>query len=141
MKTTDQKSQSSPPVVPVIVDLSDLNNCAKDIIFIKADGSYSKIHFVDQSKETICKTLGKCVDTLDQNMFYRCHRSYFVNSGYILDIDKDNIDTIYLTDGTNIPISIRHKYEILRSIKHPKQSYLNKRLLIIFAKILTLAKY
>jgi hypothetical protein len=120
MKTIDNKPRSN---------FSLLCKHEEQIAYIKADSNYSKVHFIDKSSEIICHTLHQFENALNKDIFFRCHRSYLVNSGYILGIDIKNLNKLLLMNNIYIPISIKMSYELRRSIKCPSQSYLNKQLL------------
>lgn len=78
---------------------------AFDIVFIKADGSYSNV--VGKTKKYLCCIyLVDILERLNNLPFVRVHRSYVVNLHYIRDIVSSNI--ILLT-GEKIPISKTYK--------------------------------
>ncbi|MCB0697897.1 MAG: response regulator, partial [Chitinophagaceae bacterium] len=76
------------------------------ILFFKADSSYTEIHFTDGRKMVISRTLKNIEDTLDnQNTFFRCHKSYLVNVQYITGYIKSDGGYIIMNDNTEIPLS------------------------------------
>lgn len=78
---------------------------AFDIIFIKADGSYSNI--ICKAKKYICCIyLMDILTRLNNLPFVRVHRSYVVNLHYVRDITNNHI--ILLT-GEKIPVSKTYK--------------------------------
>ena len=51
----------------------------EDILWIKADGSYSRIHFKDGTKTIVSINLTHMMKDLPPENFVRIHRSYIVN--------------------------------------------------------------
>lgn len=78
----------------------------EDILYLKADKTYTEIYMVDQSKLLVSRTL-KIFEEVLQNKpnFYRCHKSYIVNSRYIRDYVKSDGGYFVLDNKTEIPIS------------------------------------
>lgn len=78
-----------------------------DIVFFKAENSYTEIMMQDESKLTVSRTLKNFEDTLQDNpLFFRCHKSYIVNQDYIIDYVKS--DGGYLVLKPKYQISISH---------------------------------
>ena len=71
-------------------------NCGK-IVYCEADGSYSDIIFLNGEKHKISMHLPR-------DMFFRCHRSFLVNSYRITGFDIIN-RTILLDGKFVVPIS------------------------------------
>lgn len=80
----------------------------EDIIYCKADGSYTYIYTKNQTIFT-SKNLKYFEDLLSNLIFIRTHQSYLVNKTEISSI-KDK--TILLKNNTEIPISVRRKTQI-----------------------------
>ena len=98
---------------------SDDNNTTgkswENIVFCRADGSYTRIFFEDGKKTIVTQNLGKVLDQLSETLFVRCHHSYLINLRMISHVDLKNKNVI-LKDEFNIPIS-RRKLAILPEIK------------------------
>lgn len=79
------------------------SNCGK-ILFCEADGSYSDIIYQNGEKQKVTKNLIQLSMCLPRNVFFRCHRSFLVNTLMITGFDI--INKIILLDGKyRIPIS------------------------------------
>ncbi len=78
-------------------------NCGK-IVYCEADGSYSDIIFLNGEKHKISKNLIQISMHLPRDMFFRCHRSFLVNSYRITGFDIIN-RTILLDGKFVVPIS------------------------------------
>jgi two-component system LytT family response regulator len=86
----------------VLVDFSDM-------LFIKAYGRYSDIHFTDNKTLRVCKNIGHFEKELLKKGFVRCHKSYLVNSKHIVKLNKTDGGFIEISNGTSIEISRRKR--------------------------------
>lgn len=77
----------------------------KDILYVMADGSQTRI-FLEHASCRSEKPLKWWEKELDKRMFFRTHRSYIVNLGKILSVDKD---IIVLDSGEKIQLAKRSK--------------------------------
>ena len=81
-----------------------------EIVYFKADNNYTCCVLNDLSVYTMCQTLHSFEAVLG-NQFYRCHKSYLVNTKYIREINKRNHEVI-LNTGEILPFS-RKKAKVL----------------------------
>jgi two-component system LytT family response regulator len=79
----------------------------QQIIFIEADDNYSKIYLDDHTQFRLSKTLGLVEEEINNEMFFRCHRTYLVNVFFIKEISKGDEMCITLKDGNKIPLAKR----------------------------------
>lgn len=92
-----------------ILNLGDNRIDLFDILYIKADGSYSNI--ISNNKSYVyCIYLADILKRLNDKNIVRCHRSYAVNLRYIKDVVKSNI---ILLNGEAIPFSRNYKDIVL----------------------------
>lgn len=77
------------------------------IIFVEADDNYSKLYLDDQSEFRLSKTLGLVEEEINNEMFFRCHRTYLVNVFFIKEISKGDDMSITLKNGSKIPLARR----------------------------------
>lgn len=78
----------------------------KDIVYIKADGSYAVIHTTDNNQITVSKNLSFFENLLEKQLdFVRIHKSYIINKIHIKKIDKQGGLKLVLTNGIDVPIS------------------------------------
>jgi two-component system LytT family response regulator len=101
------------------ITLKDINTTAivdfKDIYFIEAQGSYSRVVFnKSQSiKEMILSNpLSEYEDLLPNDQFFRIHRSYLINCAHIKQIISDGNNRVIMNDDMDIPVS-RRRYNSL----------------------------
>ncbi len=95
-----------------------------EILYLKSVGNYTCIIMKDPFKYTMPKTL-QSFETQLGNHFFRCHKSYLINTVFICEINMRN-RYILLTTGEKIPFS-RNKSKILEK-KMEIQTSLNYQL-------------
>ncbi|MFT4777577.1 MAG: two-component system LytT family response regulator [Flavobacteriales bacterium] len=83
----------------------------KEILFVKASGSYSVIHLANGDKLVLSKNLKAVEQLLDQDNFVRAHNSFVIN---VRKIQTCNFQKHFCTliDGTIIKTAVRRKEEI-----------------------------
>jgi DNA-binding LytR/AlgR family response regulator len=87
-----------------------------DIMFCKADGSYSDIVMNNGKIIKVCKNLKSLRTFLVEKKFYRCHHSYLINKNEITGFDIIG-KKIILAGIYTIPISRRKLREISCKVK------------------------
>ncbi len=96
LKTTEQRF-----VIPV-----------KDILYLKAEGSYTLFIISTQANILISKNIKYYQDILNDS-FIRTHHSYLVNKDHIKGLNNNEI---ILANGETIPVSGRKKADVLKFI-------------------------
>lgn len=87
-----------------------------EIVFIKADNSYTELYNTKNEKFVISRTLKNFEDVLkDIPKFMRVHKSYLVNTGFITDYIKSDGGYLLLDNKHNIPISPDKVETLLKS--------------------------
>lgn len=78
-----------------------------DIVFLKAENTYTEIHLKNNSQKIlVSRTLKNFEDTLtNHSAFYRCHKSYIINTNYIIDYVKSDGGFLVMYNKIEIPIS------------------------------------
>ena len=87
-----------------------------ELVFCKADGSYSVLQFKDNHEITVTKNLHWFEEQLSENTFSRTHRSFLVNLNYIAKIFHIE-NKLLLTNGVYIPISRSRKIHLKEAIE------------------------
>lgn len=82
----------------------------EDILWIKADGSYSCIHFKDGNKMMVSINLTNIMKDLPTEKFMRIHRSYIVNIGNIESIAGNCVRM----NGQYIPIGREYRKDFFQ---------------------------
>lgn len=109
------EKRSRPKVTPETISVFDgkeysiLNQ--KDILYLKADGSYTK--FVLHDQEVLAsKRLGFFEEKLNDKQFVRCHNSYVVNILNIDKLGKQKSPYIIMKNGETLPVSASKRGEL-----------------------------
>lgn len=90
-----------------------------DIVRCQSERNYTNFYINDGRKIMISKTLKDYEDTLNHQLFLRCHRSHIINLNYLDRYDKSNGGTIIMKDGAEVPLSKASKdrfFEILDNL-------------------------
>ena len=91
----------------------------ENIIFLKADGAYTKVQLLNNSLLS-AKNIGEFENFLPSTIFYRCHHSYIINTQHIEKLKKGRNGMIHLSQNNSIPISQRKMKgftELLKTLK------------------------
>ena len=92
----------------------------KDILYLKAEGSYANIFFKDGNKVIVSENLKDYEDQLTmEEGFFRTHRSFLVNTDYIKQISSDGSEATMINDAV-INISRERKQELAIYMKQKK---------------------
>lgn len=78
-----------------------------NIICFEAEGAYSKVYYLENNILTIrifSKTLRSFEELIDNNSFFRSHRSWLVSKKHIINYDKST-KKILLKNNINAPLS------------------------------------
>ncbi|MGL4598312.1 MAG: LytR/AlgR family response regulator transcription factor [Bacteroidia bacterium] len=87
------------------------------ILFLKGEGSYTEINFVDQSKLIVSRTLKNFVDMFPENHpFVRCHKSFIVNTKFICEYVKADGGYFVLPGNQHVSVSPDRVDEILKLV-------------------------
>lgn len=87
-----------------------------DILYIKADGSYSDVILKDK-KICITKRLAEFEKLQDIGPFIRIHRSQIVNISHIQKISKSDGGCVFMSDGAELSISKEKRQELDQLLK------------------------
>jgi len=88
-----------------------------DILFLQAEGSYTRIHLSNELPLTLSRNLKHFEDQLaDDRHFFRSHRSYIVNTAYVKKVLKSDGGTLQLNNGTSLPITPDRIEELINLI-------------------------
>lgn len=91
-----------------------------NILYCEADSNYCKIICIDGKELLLSKTLKFVEELLANELFFRIHKSYLVNMNYITKFDKIDDLKITLSNGVQLPVSIRKKEQFLNAILNNK---------------------
>ncbi len=83
-----------------------------EIIYVESDNNYSTYFLEKGSKILVSKTIKAVAEELNYPNFFRVHRSYIVNTNFILKYNSSE-NEIYLINGLSLPVSDRKRKEFL----------------------------
>lgn len=76
-----------------------------DIVFLKADNSYTELKLNNGEQLLLCRILKNFEEIFagDSN-FIRCHKSYIINTKHISEFSRSNGGFLVMSDRTEIPV-------------------------------------
>lgn len=78
----------------------------EDIIYIKADNSYSELYLENGKQMIVSRSIKNFEDGLKENpCFCRIHKSYLINTQFVEKYDKSNGGWVILSNKKELPIS------------------------------------
>lgn len=87
-----------------------------DILYIKADGSYSDV-VLKNKKVCVTKRIAEFEKLKDIGPFMRIHRSQIINTNHIKKISKADGGSVFMTDGEELSISKEKREELDQLLK------------------------
>lgn len=84
-----------------------------DIISLEADGKYTKIVTDSGLKSLSTKNIGEFEELLNNDMFFRTHKSWIVNLNHVKKFLKTE-SMVQLSNGTSAEVSSRKKDEFIK---------------------------
>jgi two-component system, LytTR family, response regulator len=105
------QNNTTPILLPTDRGVRIIPACS--IVRIEACSNYSKLFFDNAKPLTVAKVLHWFEDKLEQQFFYRIHKTHIVNSQFISAISSDN-NILTLANGEQLKISRRRKERVLR---------------------------
>lgn len=104
-------------VVPIMNGFEILN--LKDIMYLQAEGSYTRIYFETNTNMLVSKNLKHFEFILaDLNGFIRIHRSFIANIHFTKKLLKVDGGTLLMENKTELPVSEDKIEIILEMLKH-----------------------
>lgn len=85
------------------------------VMFMKAEGAYTKIYYANSEELLSSKNLGFYDENLNSlNSFFRCHKSYLINLKMVTDFIKTDGGTVVINKQIKLPVAQDRKEEFLR---------------------------
>lgn len=101
--------------------LSDAENVyriqVEGILRCQSEDNYTRFFLSDGRKLLISKTLKEFAELLEKSGFFRCHQSHLINLAFFDHLDKRDGGTIYLKDGSPVPLATRKKEQLLQALR------------------------
>lgn len=90
------------------------------IVYCKSESNYCRVICIDGRTFLISKTLKYVEELINNELFIRIHKSYLVNLNYVVKFDKGDELKVTITNGEQLPVSIRKKEQFLNAILQKK---------------------
>ncbi len=94
-----------------IIEIGSITHC-------ESEGSYSSVFLEDGRKIMVSKNLKEYDEILNDQGFYRIHKSYLVNLAYVERFSKVDGGFVILKNGVKIPVASRKKDQLLELFDH-----------------------
>jgi len=94
----------------------------KDVIYIQADGNYSKVTFKYTQALLVAKSLKEFEELLPSSNFFRNHHSFLINLNFVRKYTRTDGGSIEMTNGDQIPLARRKKNEFYDLMKKVMRS-------------------
>lgn len=94
-----------------LVDISD-------ILYCKADGSYTEVYLIDGKVITTSRLLKAFEELLPNETFFRIHRSYLVNLNLIKRFNKSDGFQVVMENHIVLDVSERNKKELVEKLNN-----------------------
>lgn len=89
-----------------------------DILFCKADGSYTEVYLIDGRVITTSRLLKSFEELLPNETFFRIHRSYLVNLNLIKRFNKSDGFQVIMENNIVLDVSERNKKELVEKLNN-----------------------
>jgi DNA-binding LytR/AlgR family response regulator len=87
------------------------------VLRLEADGSYTRIHCVNGSKLTVCRSMGELHAQLPQARFIRLHHTHVVNVDHVVSLLASDGHRAVLSNGESVPISRRRWKHVVTMVE------------------------
>jgi two-component system LytT family response regulator len=85
----------------------------EDILYIQADGSYSRVKMFGGSSYLLSKLLKDFESQINSRNFYRISKSYLINMQHVIMYRRIDGGTVEMGDGKQIPVPRRKREEFM----------------------------
>ena len=85
----------------------------QDIVYCKADGSYTSIHTRAGERYIISRTLKETEELLSNPGFFRTHQSFLINLSFIKQYIKGSGGQLIMQDGTVVQVARARKEALM----------------------------
>ncbi len=89
----------------------------KDVLYCKSDGAYTEFHLQNNEVIVSSKNLGDYEPLLEQNNFFRTHKSFMVNVSFVKSISKIDMPEAVLINKQKVPIAGRRLDDFLLAMQ------------------------
>jgi two-component system LytT family response regulator len=93
-----------------LVQLSEIIRC-------QSEDNYTRFFLMDGRKLLISRTMKEFDELLEKSGFFRSHQSHLINLAFFDHLDKRDGGTIFLKDGSSVPLATRKKDNLLQALR------------------------
>ena len=86
------------------------------IMYCEGENNYTRFVFTDMKPLLISKTLAEYEEILSEHHFIRIHKSYLINTQYVVKVDKEGM--VSMKDGKVLAMSRRRKEVVMNILAH-----------------------
>lgn len=88
-----------------------------DILYLEADGRYSKVHLAGGATHMVSRNIGEFEEELVPCRFFRIHKSLLVNLEKVTHLHHDH-EKLELQEGIILPVSKRRQSSVVALLKN-----------------------
>lgn len=88
-----------------------------DILYLEADGRYSKVHLAGGAIHLVSRNIGEFEEELVPHRFFRIHKSLLVNLDKVVSLHHDH-ESLELQEGVILPVSKRRQSSVVALLKN-----------------------
>ena len=88
----------------------------EDIIYLKADGSYTNIFLADGRNLLVTKKIKAFIAILNHPCFFKSHRSYLINLNRVKQYIRNDGGYILMSNGDRVSLSRDRKEDFINSV-------------------------
>jgi two-component system LytT family response regulator len=88
-----------------------------NILYLESIETYTRVVCFNDQHFTICKCLSQVEEKLPEVSFFKIHKSFIINVGYIKNIRSSPVKIVVLQNGTELKIAERRYRDLIKFIK------------------------
>jgi len=96
-----------------LLELVKLN----DILYLESIEKYTRVICCSNQQFTICKCLSQVEEKLPEIHFFKIHKSFIINVGYIKSIHSGPVKLVTFQNGIELKIAERRYKDLINFIK------------------------
>lgn len=90
----------------------------KNIVRLEADGNYTTVYEINGQKTLVSRSLKSFSEQLENYDFYRSHQSHLINLAMVVSYLKSEGGFLKMKDGSEVPVAVRKKSEVVQILKN-----------------------
>jgi two-component system, LytTR family, response regulator len=88
-----------------------------NILYLESIERFTRVVCFNEQHFTICKCLSQVEEKLPDQNFFKIHKSFIINVGYIKNIRSSPVKMIVLQNGMELKIAERRYRDLIKFIK------------------------